>query len=482
MQEISCTWDQGLGKISMVSPHKLRDHLAGLVLKILLGVWTGCCLTQSSITFASVFTETFDGGQTPQNPGSPISFSPTDWDIQVHIRSAYEKLGTLQPHEADHGPNCEAPGHDGLITHTVDNIDAAVYQCANHVMTSLQADDYGLISLTPPALVDFSKGEATIRFDLSTLSVSDRDWAGIVIQPWGDQLPLPISSSLPDLNGFGRHAIVIDLNRGAMCPIVYREFQATEGKNKFTGTCQWWKSLADVVTPSAQIRQTIQITISRNRIRVEMPEAGLVWDDMEIPNLDWEQGVVSFLHHSYTPFKDGHGGPNTWHWDNVEINPAIPITVLPAHQRWVNEDHAVLTFPSGAPEEAFLRGTAIGTKLEISFDNGVTWQQTRQQPSEKMNKPTWQFWHPVPPGTREIVIRKGEKHPAWWSSRWIAKGISLFSRVSNVNPMDPPPPTMPNKTECRKVIEIQQRIAGQWTTLDTSETLYKGDNCLSGTP
>ena len=439
-------------------------------------------MTLPALTFASVFSETFDGGHSPQNPGPPVSFTPSDWDIQVHVRSAYEKLGTLQAHEADHGPNCEAPGHDGSITHTVDDIDEAVYHCANHVMTSLRADDYGLIALTPPSLVDFSSGEATIRFDLSTLSVSGRDWFGIVIQPWNDQLPLPISSSLPDLNGFGRSAIVIDLNSGAMCPKVYREFQVTEGKNKFAGTCQWWKSLEDVITPSAQTRQTIQVTISKNRVRVEMPEVGLVWDDMAIADLDWNQGVVSFLHHSYTPFKGGHGGPNTWHLDNVEINPARPFTVIPAQKRWVNEDQSVLTFPRKAPEGAYLRGTAIGTKVEISFDDGLTWQQTRQQPSQKNGKPTWQFWHPVPVGTKEISIRTGAKHSTWWSSKWIAKGMSLFALTTEAGPILPPSPPTPNEVDCRKVIGIQQRIGDEWTTLNSTTTSYTASDCLQESP
>ncbi len=68
-------------------------------------------LTFPSVVLAFVFSETFDGGHSPQNPGPPTSFTPSDWDIQVHVRSAYEKLGTLQAHEADHGQNCEAPGH-----------------------------------------------------------------------------------------------------------------------------------------------------------------------------------------------------------------------------------------------------------------------------------------------------------------------------------------------------------------------------------
>lgn len=65
-----------------------------------------------------------------------------------------------------------------------------------------------------------------------------------------------------------------------------------------------------------------------------MPEVGLVWDDIAIADVDWDKDVVSFLHHSYTPFKGGHGGPNTCHLDNVEINPARSFTVIPAQKRW----------------------------------------------------------------------------------------------------------------------------------------------------
>ncbi len=32
----------------------------------------------SSLAFASVFSETFDGGHSPQNPGPPESFTPSD--------------------------------------------------------------------------------------------------------------------------------------------------------------------------------------------------------------------------------------------------------------------------------------------------------------------------------------------------------------------------------------------------------------------
>lgn len=59
-----------------------------------------------------------------------------------------------------------------------------------------------------------------------------------------------------------------------------------------------------------------------------------------------------------------------------------------------NKNQSVLTFPRKPPEGAYLRGTAIGTKVEISFDEGLTWQQTRQQPSQKTTSPPRNFGTP----------------------------------------------------------------------------------------
>jgi hypothetical protein len=38
-----------------------------------------------------------------------------------------------------------------------------------------------------------------------------------------------------------------------------------------------------------------------------------IWADMGTDRLSWGQGLLGFQHHSYTPFKDRNGGPNTWH-------------------------------------------------------------------------------------------------------------------------------------------------------------------------
>ena len=427
-----------------------------------------------------IFTESFNGGHSPNDPGPPGPWNPEDWDVQTHIRSAYEMPGRTIPHEADHGANCEAPGEAGDVTHTVTDIGDTVYQCANHIMTSFRADDFGQIAVTPPALVDFSEDEATIKFDMSTLSDSPRDWPSLVIQNYADNLAQPLQSHWPDLNGFSRNAILFDFRDGVICPVVFRNFEAAEGGDKFSGSCRWWDDISNYLSRSAQKRVTFVITVSRSRIKVEIPEIGLVFDDMEIADLGWDRGLVSLLHHSYEPLKDGGVAANTWHFDNLEIAPAQPIFIAQSRRRWANEDRAEFDFPRAAPANAYLRGTAIGTKLQVSFDNGITWSTTRQQPSGLQDKPTWQFWHPVPQGAKSVLVRAGEKSVAWWNSSWIAKDLSFFSLTTDYSP--PAPPPGPALADCRTVAKVSERINGKWVVLDRKVTNYQSRDCLTGQP
>lgn len=430
------------------------------------------------------FTETFTGGGSPAAPAAPSPWNPPNWDVQVHVRSHYQTPGTSLTHDADHGPMCEAPGTAGLVTHPVTDVNDTVYQCANHVMTSFRADDYGLISLTPPVMVDFSGGEARISFEISTLTNSQRDWPAIVIQPFDESLALPLSEEWPDLNGYGRRAIQFDLKDGVICPVIVRDFERREGSNKFSGTCQWWQSIDEKITASAQARQRVEIVVSRTRVRVSVPALNLVWDDMTIADLGWDQGLISLIHHSYTPFKDGNGGPNTWHWDTLEVSPSVPVFINQAAQRWVNQDGGVFQFSEPAPQGAYLRGSALGTKLEVSFDNGVSWEIASYQPSLAPlgSQPTWQFWHPVPAGTTQVMVREGPPSVDWWSSAWVAKDLSLFALNSGQpsgNQASQPTnsPATPSLVQCRTVETVQQQINGTWVELNQRVTPYQAAGC-----
>ena len=432
----------------------------------------------------SSFAETFAGGGSPAAPAAPQRWNPRDWDVQVHVRSHYEVPGQTLPHDADHGPMCEAPGANGMITHPVTDIEDTVYQCANHVMTSFRADDYGLISLTPPVMVDFSNGEARISFEISTLSNSQRDWPAVVVQPFDESLALPLSDEWPDLNGYGRRAIQFDLRDGVICPVIIRDFERREGSNKFNGTCEWWRNIEESVAPSAQTRQRVEIILSRTRVRISVPALNLVWDDMTIADLGWDQGLVSLIHHSYTPFKDGNGGPNTWHWDTLEISPSKPIFINQADRRWANQDGSVFQFSQPAPQGAHIRGSALGTRLEVSFDDGASWGIAKYQPSRAPlgSQPTWQFWHPVPAGTTRLMVRSGAPSVDWWSSGWVAKDISLFASIplaGNSQSRSPSvsEPAAPALVRCRTVETTQQEINGTWVDLTQQVTPYQAAGC-----
>ena len=116
-----------------------------------------------------------------------------------------------------------------------------------------------------------------------------------------------------------------------------------------------------------------------------MPAHDLWWVDAEVEDLGWSRGVVQLGHHSYDPhgphpvggcvFRYQPCAPTTWHWDSVEIAPAVPFTLLPAAPRRVDEaSGGAITLPSPVPPGGFLRFLAVGRQMEVSFDGGGTWQ------------------------------------------------------------------------------------------------------------
>src|SRR3546814_6155463 len=104
-----------------------------------------------------------------------------------------------------------------------------------------------------------------------------------------------------------------------------------------------------------------------------MPDYGLEWFDGNIPALNFTSGIVQWGHHSYTPYKDGGNGPNTWHWDNFSISPSIPLTQLPADRPYVDASTGgTVNFSAGAPAGARPSFMGIG-QLDVSFNGGATW-------------------------------------------------------------------------------------------------------------
>lgn len=363
------------------------------------------------------FVETFDG-----DPSAPLPWNPDNWDVTVHSRDRTTWY-TLETMDAQHGPNCEPP----MATHQISAYEDAVYQCRDHMMTAIKAGGYGLIYLTPDHKVDFTNGTATIKFDLSTFRTSTRDWIDVIISPEEDHLQLALDSWLPDLSGLPKRGIRIKMiNQGSFTVEVINNHSPSK-----VGQYDW-VGYETFLTPSATTRSTFEIQISKTHIKFGMPEHNMWWADKDIPELDWSVGVVQFGHHSYTPTKDFPQNcpnstctANTWHWDNISISPAVPFTMIKSDRRYTSaSDGGVVNFDSPAPSNANLRFSGIGGNMEVSFDNGATWQAARIQAQTRHSAESfWSYFTPIPEGTQSVRFRASN----WWGGHWMVKDISIWS-------------------------------------------------------
>ena len=128
------------------------------------------------------------------------------------------------------------------------------------------------------------------------------------------------------------HVRMGSFNGNKLLRQVFRDTQVQE----LTG--QWWLGLESFLTPSAVRRDPFELRISRTSLKFGMPTYNQWWLDEKIADLGWDKAVVQFGHHSYTPEKECNNcGPNTWHWDNISIDPSVPFTIISADQRWASE-------------------------------------------------------------------------------------------------------------------------------------------------
>ncbi|GAB4216646.1 MAG: hypothetical protein OHK0022_58010 [Roseiflexaceae bacterium] len=359
--------------------------------------------------FAQQFAET---------PAQPQPWRPEDWDISIHSRDV-DTWAAAEPMHAGHGSDCGAPP----ASHMLSNYDQAVFVCRRHVMTALNATGYGVIYLTPAQQLDFSGGAGVVRFNLSTLRTSGRDWVDLWVTPFADQLQLPLDTWLPDLSGVPRNAIHIRMDfgtdRNTFKAELIRDFQVVELPQADT------RGYEQVLNPSAQRRDTFELRLGPEHVAFGMPQQGLWWIDTAIPRLGWERGVVQFGHHSYNPTKDCPGcRPNTWHWSDFYIGPAAPFTIIRTNRRTVDAaDNTPLQLEQPAPDGAHLRFAGIGDDLEVSFDGGANWQPAALQAQRRLvEEHVRSYWMPIPAGTSRVVFRGRN----WWGGPWMVRDVSVW--------------------------------------------------------
>lgn len=320
---------------------KLVLGLSGLV----AGLFIGSALAQ------------FDG-----TPVSPQLFNQhaeyMNFDVQVHSRDSDTWLN-LQSMQAQHGVDCSGPP----TAHENHTYEGAVYVCSNHLMTAINASGYGEIIITPDKLLDLTSGQGVVQFDMSTQSMSTRDWPDVWITPWNDNLALPFDCCGVDLQGPPRNAIHVVLDNGPRTWAVstFSNYTSTS----YNQHC--CVGIDDGIVPGinqAAIRQTFRITLDPGHVKVERLASATadaqVYVDTNIPDFQRGLSVVQFGHHSYNPTKDNSGVPATWHWDNLSVAPAVPFTIIKTPKRYVDPSiSSTVVFNAPAPVSSFLRFSAV---------------------------------------------------------------------------------------------------------------------------
>lgn len=395
-------------------------------------------------TFAQIgatgYQQTFDIMANVNDTTPPLSWTPSDWSIVRHSRDP-QTWYQPEPMMAWHGSMCQKPDNPDPAqrTHPATTYADLLFQCRNHMMTAMNASGYGVIYMTPAQLLSFQNGgTAVVRFDVATLRATYRDWIDLWITPYAFNLVAPLDDSLPDLQGEPINAVHVRMTAGtgssAFEASVVRGFVST--RLPVANTTSYETAFAQAgLVPSATRRDTFELHISRTYIQFGMPRYNLWWVDTPMPDLGWDLGIVQFGQHSFDPMRGCPTcGPNTWHWDNLGLDPVRPFTIINASSRYVDQStpQGLVTFPTpapAAPARTFLRFEGYGGLFQVSF-NGRPWVPAVFQFQKHYSATRFlSYWTPVPPGTTSVRFRLVWQAPGLPTPPgvWMVRDLSLWS-------------------------------------------------------
>lgn len=411
------------------------------------------------------FLATFDG-----SPTAPLPWQPMDWSVVANDFDMWNGDGqSFDAMAASHSSTCGAPP----AQHTVSLLQDAVFLCNGHVMTAINGGGgYAAIYLTPPALADFPAGEAVVRFDMSTLRGSTRDWTDLWLTPFEESMVLPLDDYLPAYQGPPRRAIHVLMDNAVGGTFFRAETISGFAAQRLSGISTPYEQ---VLTPDAARRDTFELRVSRTHVKFGMPAYNLWWVDTAIADQGWSRGVVQLAHHSYNPTKGDCGGRTceaTWHWDNVSIAPFAPMAVIPSSPRWAVARPGgpdTLLFPSAAPTGASLQFAAVGL-IDYSYNGGATWTRAAWQPSSRhLPEQFSSYLIPIPAGQTSVKFRG-------FADQYI--GTWMVANASIVAPGAAPPPG-PTSTPTSAPVATATPTPGAQQTI-TFDDLAGQNQVLSG--
>lgn len=433
-------------------------------------IWSVSALGATSAAATQPFTAWANMGE-PAAPTDWSGRSNGQWDVIDEARDLdAASSGAVPEFAAGHGPDCSNADTGQIPSHPITQRSQQLFICRDHLMTTLDSDQYGYgaIYLTPPAMVDFSNG-ATIDFASSTFRTSQRDWWDLWLTPFGENFVVPLDAGFPDLNGPPRDSLHVKMDQFNGGTI----FEA-EALNDFQS--------ADVSSDGGDLLEQYETPSVVNRARFELritPAGGRFHVQFGLPDyknangtlghwfvdgtvaLPFTQAVFQLAQHSYTPTKDAGCGPtiedqqrgfscaaNTWHWSDFSISNSVPFTIDTGTPGAAGDASTVsVTLSQPSPASGYLRFAARATGLQVSFDDGATWQpaQVRQQVGSGIPSPSvdpyhlGNYWMPIPAGVKAVEFRG---QGGWWGSSWFVQDVAVWSTSAPApQPQAAPSPT-----------------------------------------
>lgn len=446
------------------------------------------------------FVETFDGA-----PATPQAMDPANFEVIRGGGWTVVADGPAPDLVAQHGPNCEPPGDNGSVRHSMPTREDMVFGCANHLMTYVPGD-VSFTYLTPNQLLDLSSGTATVKWDVSTLSLSTRDWISVFVQGWDTQQQRVLDETIPANQGNPRNAFQVE--QGGIGPAFesgsglwhIEQYDGAGSLERLINDGCCGRKVFDVAPMSAQTRTTFQIDFTPGHVRLWLPAFNYTLAEGDIAPFTWTQGVVTFAHHSYSPDKGYNpacergllgtcdqtkGEANTWHWDNLSVSPAVPFTIIKPDHRSTRTGSNTFQFAQPAPANAIVRFEAWGDEVRVSFDSGPEVVATRTTEYRYGEAPS-SFIVPAPQGITRATFTVT---PSWCCAE--VNNPHVFARdggvpstvlpTSTATPTPIPTPTaspaptatptpVPTPEACRVYL---RSATGGWT-YSTTRGSYQG--------
>lgn len=383
-------------------------------------------------------------------PATPQPWMPgavNDWDLMVHDTFVLTGRG-FPDGVGQHGADCSP----SPATHPISRIDDAVFICNNHVMTMTNTGGFAATVMTPAQMADWSSGTVRIQFRVSTLRTTNRDWIGITVTPFAENLAIPIESDQSG-EGMPRNALACTVSDGP--PSKWSCSQRTNFNEQSLPS--GGPSVEDTLraagqSPSAVARTLFEMDISRTHLRFGMPEYNNWFVNADLPSpLAYSQGVVQFGEQAYDTGKECSAGSqpnmtcvnNTWHWSDFSISDAVPFTMirpagLGSGPIGGGASTPTIDLPTASPPNSFLRFAAAGDVINYSLDRGRTWARAVEQPASKMHQTANKnYFVPIPAGVTSVTFSGKD----YGGGPWLVQDPSVWSsnQTSQV-PINKAPP------------------------------------------